>query len=262
MSLLEIRNYSVISNEENEESFILKNINFSVNETDTHTIIGESGSGKSTIAKSIISLLDKNLKVKEGEIFFEEKNIFNLSYEEKRLLRRDKISFLPQESLNVLDPLMKVGQQISEIISHDKSVSKNQRKSLVIKMLKDCAFKEPEQIWHKYPFELSGGNRQKILFAIATISKPKLLIADEPTSSLDLESKNEILELLTQFKERNKSTLIFITHDIVLANKISNRTTVLKSGEIIESGLTTDIFNNPKEKYTQTLINNAKTISL
>jgi ABC-type dipeptide/oligopeptide/nickel transport system ATPase component len=258
MSLLEIKNYSVVSNKENEESFILKDINFFVNESDTLAIIGESGSGKSTIAKSIISLLDKNLKVKEGEIFFEEKNIFNLSDEEKRLLRRDKISFLPQESLNVLDPLVKIGQQISEIISHDKSFTKQQRKNIVLKMLNDCAFKELEEIWHKYPFELSGGNRQKILFAIATISKPKLLIADEPTSSLDFESKNEILNLLTKFKETNKNTLIFITHDIVLASKISNRMIVLKSGEIVESGLTADIFNNPKEKYTQMLTSNTK----
>ena len=260
MSLLEIKNYSVINSKENEESFILKNINFCVNHSDTLAIIGESGSGKSTIAKSIICLIDKNLKVKDGKIFFENKDIFNLNDEEKRLLRREKISFLPQESLNVLDPLVKVGKQISEVISHNELLTKQQRQDLVMEMLNDCAFKEPEQIWHKYPFELSGGNRQKILFAIATIPKPKLLITDEPTSSLDFESKNEILELLTRFKEKNNSTLIFITHDIILASKISNRIIVLKSGEIIESGLTADIFNKPQEKYTQMLIDNAKAI--
>ena len=259
MSLLEIKNYSVINSKEEKESFILKNITFSVNESDTLAIIGESGSGKSTIAKSIICLIDKNLKVKGGEIFFEKRDVLKLTAEEKRLLRRDKISFLPQESLNVLDPLKKVGQQIFEVISHETRFTKNQKENLVIKQLKDCAFKDPEQIWHKYPFELSGGNRQKILFAIAAISKPKLLIADEPTSSLDFESKNEILELLTRFKETN-NILIFITHDIILASKISNRIVVLKSGEVIEAGLTAELFNNPKEEYTKMLIDNAKKI--
>jgi peptide/nickel transport system ATP-binding protein len=258
MSLLEIKKYSVVSSREKKESFILKDITFSVNELDTLAVIGESGSGKSTIAKSIISMLDKNLKIKNGEIFFEEKNVLNLSSEEKRSLRKNKISFLPQESLNVLDPLVKVGQQISEIISPDKLFIKQKIETPVLEMLKECAFKEPEKVWHKYPHELSGGNRQKILFAVAAISKPKLLIADEPTSSLDFESKNEILNLLANFKEKNKSTLIFITHDIMLASKISNRMIVLKSGEIIESGLTADIFNNPKEKYTQMLVENAK----
>ena len=165
---------------------------------------------------------------------------------------------LPQESLNSLDPLVKVGKQIGEVISCSKNNDKRNTFEEVLLILSQCGFQDPEVIYNKYPYELSGGNRQKILFSIANITKPELLIADEPTSSLDLSSEKEILDLLNKFKEQNKQTIIFITHDIGVAKKISNKLIVLKSGEIIESGLSSEVFGSPKAEYTKLLIENAK----
>jgi ABC-type glutathione transport system ATPase component len=255
MALLEINNLTVCSS----QTSTLKNISFNVDAGDSIALIGESGSGKTTIARSILGLLDEGLTISRGEIIFKGLSIFKLTEKEKTALRGKKISMLPQESLNALDPLVKVGKQIGEVISSNENNKKRNTYEDVLTILSLCGFQDSETIYNKYPYELSGGNRQKILFAIANIAKPELLIADEPTSSLDLGSEREILNLLNNFKEQNKQTVIFITHDISIAKNISNKIIVLKSGEIVESGFSSEVFGNPKEEYTKLLIENAKT---
>jgi ABC-type dipeptide/oligopeptide/nickel transport system ATPase component len=259
MALLEINNLSISFNQNAANVFILKNINFELDSGDSIALIGESGSGKTTIARSILGLLDEGLAIENGEILFKGQNLFKLNEKEKTSLRGKKISMLPQESLNVLDPLVKCGLQIGEVLLSNGEKEKTKVFELVLAMLSQCGFPEPETIYNKYPHELSGGNRQKILFAIANISKPELLITDEPTSSLDLGSEKEILDLLNKFKAEYKQSILFITHDIGIAKEISNKILVLKSGILIESGTTAEIFENPKEEYTKLLIENAKT---
>ncbi len=258
MNLLEIKNYSVSAGKNTDNKIILDNINFSITQGESLALIGESGSGKTTIARSILGLLDESLKIESGEILYNGQNILTLSEKEKTALRGRKISLLPQESLNALDPLAKCGVQIAEVLFSSGERDKRKVFESVLSMLSVCGFRNPEVIYNKYPVELSGGNRQKILFAISNISRPELLITDEPTSSLDMASEKEILSLLKKHKDENKQTLIFITHDISIAKEISDKIIVLKSGVIIESGYTAAIFNDPKEEYTKLLIDNAK----
>jgi peptide/nickel transport system ATP-binding protein len=258
MNLLEIKNYSV-SVKDKAQTNILRNINFSITAGESLALIGESGSGKTTIARSILGLLDEGLFIESGEIFFNGLNVLQLKENEKTALRGKKISMLPQESLNVLDPLVICGKQIGEVLLSNGEKDKRKIFESVLTILSQCGFHDSETIYNKYPHELSGGNRQKILFAIANIAKPELLITDEPTSSLDMGSEKEILDLLGKFKHEYRQTILFITHDIGIAKSISNKILVLKSGVVIESGSTSEIFENPKEEYTKLLIENADT---
>jgi len=256
MNQLELKNLSVCLRN-NENRIILNDISFSLGEGESLSIIGESGSGKTTIARSILRLIDNNLLIKSGCILFEEKDILKLSENELTKLRGDSICFLPQESLNYLNPLIRCGDQIAEVLIIKRKKSKNEVYDEVLFFLSLCGFNDPEEIYNKYPFELSGGSRQKVLFAMTNIIKPKLLIADEPTSSLDLVSEKEILNLLIKFKSDHKQSLIFITHNILIAKDISQKVMILKNGTIEEYGLTPEVFENPKSEYTKELIKNA-----
>lgn len=255
MEQLRINNLSICT--KNKDFLILDNINLLVEKSESLAIVGESGSGKTTIARAILRLLSENLIYKSGEIIFKNRDILKLSDEEIRQIRGREISYLPQESLNFLNPLMKCGDQIAEVLLYKCNKKKVEIYDEVVFMLSLCGFENPEDIYEKYPFELSGGNRQKILFAIANISKPELLIVDELTSSLDFISEKEILCLLQKFKKENNQTLIFITHDLLLAKEISDKMLILKSGVIQEYGFTSDIFNTPINNYTKHLIENA-----
>jgi len=256
MSLLELKNLFVCLRN-NENKIILNNISFSLEKGESLSIIGESGSGKTTIARSILKLVDKNLLFKSGCILFNGKDILSLTESQMTKIRGDSICFLPQESLNYLNPLIKCGDQISEVLIIKKKKNKIEAFDEVIFFLSLCGFDDPEEIYNKYPFELSGGSRQKVLFAISNIIKPRLLIADEPTSSLDLVSEKEILNLLIKFKSEYKQSLIFITHNIMIAKRISQKVVILRNGIIEEYGLTSDVFENPKSEYTKELIKNA-----
>ncbi|MEW6455850.1 MAG: ABC transporter ATP-binding protein [Acidobacteriota bacterium] len=233
---------------------VLKDINLLIKKNETFALIGESGSGKTLFALSILRLLPRNGKVISGNIFFEGKNLTNLEEKELRLIRGRKISIIFQEPLSSLNPVLKIGAQISESIRQWKQSSKKETREKTIEILKEVGFLNPEKWIDSYPHELSGGMRQRVLIAMALSLESDLLIADEPTSALDRSAHNEIVELLLKIKEERGISMILISHDIGFVEKLADRVGIIYSGEIMEVGEKKDIISNPFHPYTSGLL--------
>jgi ABC-type dipeptide/oligopeptide/nickel transport system ATPase component len=256
MKKLKVENLTTQFVQESVTIPILDNINFELYAGEIIGIIGESGSGKTQTAMAILNLLPKNIKKQNGGIYFDDLQLDKVPEKEMRGVRGKNIAIIPQESLSVLNPLLTVGYQISETVVSHKKANKKDSKDLTTKLLQDVGFDNPDEIFKKYPHELSGGMRQRILIAIAISCEPEIIIADEPTSSLDIVSELEIINLLKKIKERNNTSIIFITHNINLTKGFCDRIIVMNNSRIVETGKTHEIINNPKHEYTKELIAN------
>ncbi|NRG47159.1 ABC transporter ATP-binding protein [Bacillus sp. CRN 9] len=232
----------------------LKNINFSIAEKEVVGIVGESGSGKSITALTILGLLEKNADIASGEITYRGDNLLALSKKEIQTIRGKKIAMVFQEPMTALHPTMKVGEQLSEVIRRHRNVSRKEAKRLMLVALNDVHIHQPEYVAKQYPFELSGGMRQRIVIALAMAAPPDLLIADEPTTALDVTIQHEILQLMKELNEKKGTSILFITHDLGVVSQICNRTIVMYAGEVIESGETKDVLYTPQHPYTKALI--------
>ncbi|MEH7346537.1 ABC transporter ATP-binding protein [Bacillus sp. JJ1532] len=232
----------------------LKNINLSIQEKEIVGIVGESGSGKSITALSILGLLENNAQITNGEISYRGENLLTLSKKEIQTIRGKKIAMVFQEPMTALHPTMKVGEQLSEVIRRHRKVSKKEAKQLMINALKDVHIHNPEHVAKQYPFELSGGMRQRIVIALAMAAPPDLLIADEPTTALDVTIQHEILQLMKELNEKKGTSILFITHDLGVVSQICDRTVVMYAGEVIESGETKEVLHAPQHPYTRALI--------
>jgi ABC-type dipeptide/oligopeptide/nickel transport system ATPase component len=252
--ILEVKNLSVVIDKENEKKVILDNINFKIDKGEKLAIIGESGSGKTMTALSIINLLPKNFKITNGEILFCGSNLLDLSAPEIQKIRGKKISMIFQEPLSSLNPMLTAGFQICETILSHNNISKANARESSINLLKKVGFDRPDDIYSMYPHQLSGGMRQRIMIAIGISNNPEILIADELTSSLDVSSQSDILELLKMLNKNDKITIIFITHDLKLAEDFADNIVVMYNSNIVETGGTKEIFMNPKHEYTKELV--------
>ncbi|WP_066295147.1 ABC transporter ATP-binding protein [Bacillus sp. FJAT-29937] len=232
----------------------LKNINLSIKEKEIVGIVGESGSGKSITALSILGLLENNAEITNGEISYRGQNLLTLSKKEIQTIRGKKIAMVFQEPMTALHPTMKVGEQLSEVIRRHRKVSKKEAKQIMIHALKDVHIHNPEHVAKQYPFELSGGMRQRIVIALAMAAPPDLLIADEPTTALDVTIQHEILQLMKELNEKKGTSILFITHDLGVVSQICDRTIVMYAGEVIESGETKEVLHAPQHPYTRALI--------
>ena len=220
-------------------------------------MVGESGSGKSFTALSILDLINiKNLNF-DGEIIFNGIKLNNLSFREFQKIRGKEISIIFQEPMSSLNPSMKCGDQISEIILNHEKINKKNAKKKSLELIQKVQLKHSELIYEKYPHQLSGGQQQRIMIAIAIACKPKLLIADEPTTSLDSIVKNDIISLIKSLQDEYKMSVLFISHDLKLVAKFVDSLIILKNGLIIEKGVSSKVFKYPKSKYTQHLINSS-----
>ena len=240
------------------------NSNFYVNEGEVLAIVGESGSGKSVTALSLLGLIDakKVLYKSTNSIVFEDKELTSLSENEWQTIRGDKIGMIFQEPMSSLNPLLKVGEQIAEVIRCHKKVSDKKAKARARYLLKLVGVDNANERMNAYPFELSGGQRQRVMIAMAVANNPKILIADEPTTALDVTVQKQILDLLLRLKDKLKMSVIFISHDLNVVKKIANRVIVMRHGVIVEEGSVGNIFNAPSHPYTRELLNafNNKTI--
>lgn len=217
-------------------------------------LVGESGSGKSMSALAIAGLLSRHDMNKKGTITFEGRDILNCPREELRDLQGDEICMVFQEPLTSLDPVKRIGWQLEEPLKIHTKLTAVERKERSLQALRDVELEDAERVYDSYPHELSGGMRQRVMIAAATIGNPKLLIADEPTTALDVTVQGQIVELLKKINREKKTAILFISHDLSLVSQLCERVLVMKSGYVVESGSIKDIFENPKEEYTRHLI--------
>lgn len=248
--LLELQNLNlIISN-----SLILNNISFVLKKNEILGIVGESGSGKSITAFSILNLINSSKIKKSGKIFFENFRIDNLSTKELEKIRGKEISIVFQEPMSSLNPTMKCGKQIEEILSKHSFLKGTKIKDRVNELLRMVQLSKEANLYNKYPFQLSGGQQQRLMIAIAIACDPKILIADEPTTSLDSVLKHEIIELLKRIQKQTNMSVIFISHDLSLVSEFTDKTVVLYKGEVVEFGKSSKILANPKHTYTKMLL--------
>lgn len=254
-TLLEVKSLRTTFYDKGSKIEAVRGVNLKVNNGEILGVVGESGSGKSVMMKSILGIIPSNAKIEDGEIIFDGKHIEKLSNSEKRKIRGREISMIFQDPMTALNPLKKIGAHIEEVLIRHKKISKKQITENAIKALDLVGIPSPEKRINQYPHEFSGGMRQRVLIAMALSCSPKLLIADEPTTALDVTIQAQILELLKNLKEENNMSVVLITHDLGVVASLCSRIVVMYAGMIMEEGLTDEIFYSPKHPYTKALLN-------
>lgn len=248
MSSLSIKNLNIKS----KESHFLKNINITVNKGEILGIVGESGSGKTMITRAIFDLLSKDLEIVSGEIYIYHTNILSLDNKERRKMFGRDLSLIPQNPFSSLNPIITIGKQMEEAISIHYKKTKSEYKDEVIQALEEVGL--GENVYNMYPYELSGGMVQRVLIAISIINNPDILIADEPTTALDVIVQSEILNLLKNIVAKRNISLIFISHDLDVIDFMCHNVFVIYNGFLMEFGKTTEIIKNPYNPYTISLL--------
>ena len=253
--LLDVRDVSVDFRTVGGTVHAVRGNSFSVGKGETLALVGESGSGKSVTARAIMRMLAENAEVGGGtKVLFRGRDLMELPETEMQRIRGDRITMIFQEPLTSLNPIYRVGDQVAEIILSHRKVSKAGAKREVIRLLKEVRVPEPEVRFSQYPHQLSGGQRQRVMIAMALANEPDLLIADEPTTALDVTIQAEILKLLKDLQSRHGMAIILITHDLGVVRMTSDRVCVMRYGEILEDGTTADVFSNPQHPYTKHLL--------
>lgn len=255
MTMLEVKNLKTGFRNDEGHFLAVDDISFSVQRGKTLGIVGESGCGKSVTSLSIMRLIQTPGKIESGQILFDGKDILTLSEEEMRETRGNKIAMIFQEPMTSLNPVFTCGNQIEEAIRlHHHGLSQKQIRTRAIEMLKLVGMSSPEQRHGEYPHQLSGGMRQRVMIAMAICCNPKLLIADEPTTALDVTIQAQILDLMRKLQHEFEAGMILITHDLGVVAEMCDDVVVMYAGKIIESGTVEDIFYHPKHPYTRGLL--------
>ena len=251
-SLLDIKNLRITFEFNDQRVNAVRDSSFKINRGECVAIVGESGSGKSVTALAIIRLIRSNSQLKiSGSAIYEKKNLLNLDESSLQSVRGKKISMIFQEPMTSLNPLHNIEKQITECLA----LNQKSNKSKCIELLKEVGIENPEQRLSHFPHQLSGGQRQRVMIAMAIANNPDLLIADEPTTALDVTIQKQILDLLDKLRKKYKMSLLLITHDLGIVKKIANRVCVMEKGKIVEQNTTSEIFGKPKHVYTKKLIN-------
>ncbi|MPQ43712.1 ABC transporter ATP-binding protein [Clostridium tarantellae] len=228
----------------------VNNVSFKIKKGEVVCIVGESGCGKSVTAMSLMRLVSSPGKIEGGEIIYEGKNLFSLTEEEMRSIRGNEISMIFQEPMTSLNPVFTVGSQIMEAVILHQKLSKQEARKVAIKMITLVGISDAERVIDKYPHELSGGMRQRIMIAMALSCNPKLLIADEPTTALDVTIQAQILDLMRDIKKKLNTSIMLITHDLGVVAEMADYVVVMYAGKVIEEGPVQVIFKNPMHPYT------------
>lgn len=233
----------------------IRGVNFHVNKGETLGIVGESGCGKSVTSLAVMGLLPvKTSEIVSGEILFNNRDISRLKEKEYRKLRGNEISMIFQEPMTSLNPVFTIGEQLSEPLKQHKKMSKSEIRNNIIAVLKQVGLPRAEQIIDEYPHQLSGGMRQRVMISLALLCQPKLMIADEPTTALDVTIQAQILELLKEIKVKNEMSLMLITHDLSVVAEMCDRVVVMYAGEVVEEAEVNELFDRPLHPYTQGLM--------
>ncbi len=255
-NLLKVTNLSISLFNNGEEKKLINSISFHINSNEILAVVGESGSGKSISSLCLMGLLPKAvLKTTSGSIFFKNQDLTKISETEFQNIRGKKIAMIFQEPMSSLNPSMRCGKQVEEILQQHTNLSRYEIKDEILSLFEKVKLPNPKRIYKSYPHEISGGQKQRVMIAMAIACKPEILIADEPTTALDVTVQKEILLLLKEIQKETKMSILFISHDLSLVSELADRVMVMYKGEIVEQGITTSIFNQPEHSYTKALIN-------
>lgn len=252
--VLEVKNLEVNFRTFSGEVQAVRDISFDVYQGETLAIVGESGSGKSVTVKALMGLLSANGYYKGGEILFEDKNIATMKEQELHSIRGNRIAMVFQDPMTSLDPTMKIGKQIMEVIRLHQKTSKQEAYEKAVKLIELVGISDAEERMNQYPHQFSGGMRQRIVIAIALACEPKILIADEPTTALDVTIQAQILDLMKDLQKKIGASVIFITHDLGVVANVADRVAVMYAGRIVEIGTADEVFYDPRHPYTWGLI--------
>ncbi|MHA6264613.1 ABC transporter ATP-binding protein [Arenibacterium sp. CAU 1754] len=253
MSLLEVRDLKVSFRQDAETTLAVRGVSFTVDRGETVALVGESGSGKSVTALSTVSLLGDSATV-EGSVTYDGQQMIGAGQRLLHKVRGNDISFIFQEPMTSLNPLHTIEKQLAESLALHQGLGAKEARERIIDLLTKVGIRDPETRLNAYPHQLSGGQRQRVMIAMALANKPDILIADEPTTALDVTIQAQILDLLADLKAQENMGLLFITHDLGIVRKVADKVCVMKSGEIVESGPTAEIFANPQHPYTRKLL--------
>ena len=237
----------------NEDSFktIINTISYTINKNEIVGIVGESGSGKSVSSLAILGLLPKRIsKITSGSIIFNDTDLTKINNKQFQKIRGQQIAMIFQEPMSSLNPSMTCGKQVEEILFQHTSLTKKEIETETLTLLEKVKLPDPTRVYKAYPHEISGGQKQRVMIAMAIACKPQLLIADEPTTALDVTVQKEIISLLKELQAETKMSIIFITHDLSLISEIANRILVMYKGEIVEQNTVDHIFKHPEHNYT------------
>ncbi len=235
---------------------VIHNVSYCLNENEILGVVGESGSGKSVSSLAILGLLPKNIsKISSGSIIYKDEDLTKLSPKEFQKIRGNRIAFIFQEPMSSLNPSMTCGKQVQEILLLHTNLSKKEAKKEAIVLFEKVKLPDANRVYNAYPHEISGGQKQRVMIAMAIACKPDILIADEPTTALDVTVQKEIISLLKELQLETRMSIIFITHDLALISEIADRVIVMYKGDIVEKGNVSSIFNSPQHIYTKALIN-------
>jgi peptide/nickel transport system ATP-binding protein len=237
----------------------VRGIDLAIAEGEVLGLVGESGSGKSMTSLALMGLLPPNAKV-SGKVMFDGRDVLSASPEELRQMRGTRVTMIFQEPMTALNPVMRIGDQVAESVLAHGTSNKLDAAEKAMQALRDVAIPDVERRYRDYPHQLSGGQRQRVMIAMAIVNRPALLIADEPTTALDVTVQAQILELLAELRRKFKLAMLFISHDLAVVSQVADRTAVMLGGNIVETGPSKSIFRNPKHAYTVGLLNSVPTL--
>ncbi|MVA98264.1 dipeptide ABC transporter ATP-binding protein [Nitratireductor sp. CAU 1489] len=253
--LISVRDLSVAFSQDEKQSLAVDRVSFDIGRGETVALVGESGSGKSVTALSVLKLLPyPAASHPSGEILFDGQDLLGAKEQALRKIRGRDITMIFQEPMTSLNPLHSIEQQVGEVLKLHQGMSDTAARARTLALLEEVGIREPEKRLGAYPHQLSGGQRQRVMIAMALANEPQLLIADEPTTALDVTVQAQILELLDELKRKNGMSMLFITHDLGIVRRIADRVCVMTKGKIVESGPTHEIFDNPQHDYTRHLL--------
>lgn len=252
--MLTIHNLSIEFHDRLLPETVVHNLNMHIDQGEIVGIVGESGSGKTMTALAIAGLLNRKDMQKSGSILLDGVDLLTCDRAALRGCQGKVIGMIFQEPMTSLNPVKKIGWQVEEVLLVHENMTKEERYERAIRILEEVELEDPQKIYHSYPHELSGGMRQRVMIAAAMIANPKLLIADEPTTALDVTIQEQMILLLKRINRERKTAILFISHDLSLVEKLCERVIVMKDGYIVEQGKTKDIFQKPEHAYTQKLM--------
>lgn len=252
--LLEVKDLTISFGDKHNKKQVLQEVNLSLHENEILGVVGESGSGKSLTSLALMGLLPKTARIENGSVNFCNTAVFQMSEKQLQKFRGNDVGMIFQEPMSSLNPTMRCGKQVAEVLLQHAKIPKNKVEEYCISLFEKVKLPNPKAIFKAYPHQLSGGQKQRIMIAMAIACKPKLLIADEPTTALDVTVQKEILQLLKDIQAETKMSILFISHDLALVAEFCSRVVVMYKGKVVETNAASEIFHQPQEKYTKALL--------